>query len=42
MSADTRTALPVIPVTDDDVRRMADTRDTTIAALRAVLKVRTG
>ena len=39
MSADTRTDLPV---TDDDVRRMADTRDTTIAALRAVLKVRTG
>jgi len=40
--ADTRTDLPVIPVTDDDIRRMAETRNTTIKALRAVLKVRTG
>ncbi len=42
MSADTCTDLPVIPVTDDDIRRMADSRDTTITALRAVLRARTG
>ena len=42
MSTTTATDLPIIAVTDEEIRHLAEDRNTTITALRKVLKRRTG